>query len=229
MMATSARLLMVVMAAGSALACNTTPAAAPVLGVEESFDGLRRVEHPRAGVGWMRPDFDISGYDKVRLEGAGVEFRPVRRSGGQRGSSGIREFPVTEAQKARLIEIVSTAFREELARSEHFELVDENGPDVLTVWGGLLDVASFVPPSRAGRGDTFLSTVGEATLVIELRDSQSNATLLRFLDRQAANRTGTPTRATTTSNWAEVRRVSRRWATFLRARLDAAHDWRLQD
>jgi hypothetical protein len=221
------RLLVTVVIAGLAFACTKTPTV-PLLGPEESFDGLRRVENARASAAWMRPDFDISSYDKVRLEGAGIEFRPVRR-GGQRGSSGRREFPISEAQEARLSDIVATAFREELARSERFELVDEDGSDVLTVWGGLLDVASFVPPERPGRGEIFLATVGEATLVIELRDSLSHATLARILDRRAVNRMGSMARSTPVTNWAEVRRVARQWATLLRTRLDNAHDWRLDD
>jgi len=218
-------LLSIVIASGLVLACNTTPLV-PELGVEESFDGLRRVENARASAAWMRPDFDISSYRKVRLEGAGVEFRPVRASG-SRGSSGRREFPVSQAQEARLIDIVATAFREELGRSERFELVEEDGPDVLTVWGGLLDVVSFVPPNRSGRGDIFLSSVGEATLVIEIRDSFSHATLARTLDRRAAGRTSSTVRSSTVSNWGEVRQVARQWATLLRTRLDNAHDWRL--
>ena len=225
-MAPHLRPIAIVIAAGLALACTTTPTA-PVLSAEESFDGLRKIENARAGAAWARPDFDISSYDKVRLEGAGIEFRPVRGGGSRRGSSGRREFPVSEAQEARLLDIVATAFREELARSERFELVDEDGPDVLTLWGGLLDVASFVPPNRAGRGDIFLSTVGEATLVIELRDSLSHATLARILDRRAAGRTGSVAHSSSVSNWAEVRRVARRWATLLRTRLDNAHSWRL--
>ena len=221
-MAPHSRPLAIVIAAGLALACATTPTpTAPVLGAEESFDGLSKVENARASAAWMRPDFDISSYDKVRLEGAGIEFRPVRSRGSR------REFAVSEAQEARLIDIVATAFREELARSERFELVDEDGPDVLTVWAGLLDVASFVPPNRPGRSDIFLATVGEATLVIELRDSLSHATLARILDRRAASRTGTLARSSTVNNWAEVRRVAGRWATLLRTRLDNAHSWRL--
>jgi hypothetical protein len=219
--------LTIVLAAGLALACTTT---APVLGTEESFDGLRRVENARASAAWMRPDFDISSYDKVRLEGAGIEFRPVRGGGTRQGRSGRGEFPVSEQQEARLVEIVATAFREELSRSERFELVEEDGPDVLTLWGGLLDVVSFVPPVRPGRGDIFLASVGEATLVIELRDSLSHATLARIMDRRAASRsTSSVARSSSVTNWAEVRRLARQWATLLRTRLDEAPDWSFDD
>jgi hypothetical protein len=104
--------------------------------------------------------------------------------------------------------------------------MNEKGPDVLTLWGGLIDVVSFVPPERAARGDVFLSSVGEATLVIELRDSLSRATLARVMDRRAASRTGTAMSSNPVTNWAEVRNVARRWANLVRTRLDASVDWR---
>jgi hypothetical protein len=92
--------------------------------------------------------------------------------------------------------------REELRRSQHFELVDGEGPEVLTLWGGLLDVVSFFPPQRPGRGDVFLSKVGEAPLVVEIRDSLSNATLARAMDRRAIDRVAATARSSPVTNWA---------------------------
>lgn len=212
--------LLTLVVGGAVAACASTTDR-PVLGSEESFDGLRRVENSRASAAWMRPGLDLSSYRKVRLEGAGIEFQLI--SGGARS----RSFPVTEAQEARLLEILADAFRQELARSERFQLVEDKGPDVLTLWGGLIDVISFVPPERAARGDVFLRSVGEATLVIELRDSLSHATLARVMDRRAANRTGPAMPSNPVTNWAEVRNVAGRWATLVRTRLDASAGWQV--
>jgi hypothetical protein len=141
------------------------------LGTEKSFDGLVEVENARVGAAWIRPDFDLSGYSKVRLQGAGIEFRPVRANR-NRGSTG-GEFPVSDATKERLRDIMRGEFQKELERSTRFELTEETGPDVLMVWGGLLDVVSFVPTNQGGRDRVYLRSIGEATLVIELRDSES--------------------------------------------------------
>jgi hypothetical protein len=106
-----------------------------------------------------------------------------------------------------------------------FKLVTEPGADVLTIWGGLLDVVSFVPPEPMGRGDIYLRSIGEATLVLEIRDSESNATLVRVLDRRVADSGQTFQMSNTVTNWSEVQHVARTWATTLRVRLDEAADW----
>jgi hypothetical protein len=186
------------------------------LGDERSFDGLVRVKSSRSRIVWIRPDFDLSGYTQVKLEGAGIEYRPVRR-GGERG-----RFPLSEAAKERLESIMKEAFQRALNRSERFQPTDKNGPSVLLVWAGLFDVVSFVPPRASARGNVFLQSVGEATLVVELRDSQSNATLARMIDRRAASRQNGGFPSNSVSNMAEVRRLADSWARLVRERLDAA-------
>ena len=110
---------------------------------------------------------------------------------------------------------------EELGQIERFTLVDEVGPDVLIVRVALLDVVSFVPPQTTGRSEVFLSSVGEATLVVELRDSITDAILARAMDRRAAgDRSGTMSRSNSVTNTSEVRRLIRRWMSTLRERLD---------
>ena len=86
----------------------------------------------------------------------------------------------------------------------------------------MLDVVSFVPPEPVGRSDVYLRSVGEATLVVELRDSITNAILARSVDRRAAERPGQDLQwSNPVNNRAEVRRLARRWATRLRENLDA--------
>ncbi len=213
--------LLAAIALGLASGCESA-GREPRLGTELSFDGLVRVENARASAAWIDPDFDLSPYTKVRLEGAGIEFRAAQASPSRMAQRSGREFPLSEQAKERVREIVETEFRREMARSERFELTDESGPDVLLVWGGLLDVVSFVPPTQVGRGDIFLRAVGEATLVVELRDSQSNATLARIMDRRAAERAAAGIPSNTATNLAEVRVLASTWARLLRRRLDEA-------
>ena len=188
-------------------------------GAETTFDGLHRVSNARADEAWARPGLDLSGYTKIMLENAGIEYRPGGRSSLARSRGGPYE--VTEAQKEWLQTIVTKEFREELARSEHFTIVDQPGPDVLLVRGGLLDVISNVPPEPVGLTDIYLTSVGEATLVVELRDSITNAILARARDRRAAERAGgTLFESDRATNTTEVRRLAQTWASLLRTRLD---------
>jgi hypothetical protein len=95
----------------------------------------------------------------------------------------------------------------------------------LIVVGALDDIVSRVPPQRTGRGDIWISSVGEATLILEIIDSTSGEVLARAVDRRAAqpaSRTGV--RSSTVSSTAEVRRLARRWATQLRNGLDSFHE-----
>jgi len=120
---------------------------------------------------------------------------------------------------------IRSAFAEEIQRSTVYEVVDEPGPDVLLVVGGLLDVVSRVPPETIGRSRIWIESVGEATLVLEVRDSQSNAIFARAVDRRAAARNQQAStqlmESNTVTNRAEVRRLGRRWGSILRDGLDA--------
>jgi hypothetical protein len=207
------------------LGCNTTRTSPPELdSTKLTYDGLAKVKNPRARAAWMRPDFSLDGYNKIMLIGAGIEYRPVKPVS-RAAATSASQFPLTPEQKERLRSIVRDAFRTELAQSQKFQLVDEPGPDVLMIWGGLIDVVSYVPPDAVGRGNIYLNSIGEATLVIELRDSESNAVLVRIVDRRAAQGMGPNARSTSVTNWSEVQQVARTWASMLRQGLEEATTW----
>ncbi|MGI9272293.1 MAG: DUF3313 family protein [Woeseiaceae bacterium] len=189
---------------------------------EMTFDGLYPVKGGRMDEAWARADFDIESYSKVLMQDVGIEYRPGgesrRRSALSTRSS---HYEVTTAQKERFESLLREVFLDELAKGDHFELVAEPGPDVLLIRAGLLDVVSFVPPDPLGNADVYLSRVGEATLVLEMRDSVSDAILVRAVDRRAAEDIGGSfTVSNRVTNSAEVRRLARHWATGLRQGLD---------
>ena len=89
----------------------------------------------------------------------------------------------------------------------------------------MLDIVSFVPPEMIGRGEIYLSSVGEATLVVEGIDSMSGEAVFRAVDRRAIGpRDNTMIRANTVTTWSEVRRWARRHATILREGLESIHE-----
>ena len=206
------------------VACTTTP---PTIqtgpDAELSFDGLHKVDNSLADVAWARPDFDISGYNKILPVSAGVEYRQVKDRGKlmMARSQGGPYF-IDDKARRQFEALVAEVFTEEMQKLERYEIVDEPGPDVLMVHGGLLDVISYVPPDPiGGRSYIFLSSVGEATLVLELRDSETGTILARSVDRRAAETIGdTFTHSNSVTNSAEARMLIRHWATRLLEGLD---------
>jgi hypothetical protein len=186
-----------------------------------------RIDNSRFSNAWIDPDVDLSQYDKIMAGGAEFEFRAVKKSTSSTTTrrANESEFWISDKKRQELIEIVSEAFRNELQKSEHFTMADAPGPDVLVIVGGLHDIVSRVPPDMVGRGDIYLSSVGEATLVLEARDSLSGETIYRAIDRRAAERAGGQmVVSNTVTTKSEVRRLAQRWATRLREGLDSIHE-----
>jgi hypothetical protein len=209
--------------------CTSTPSFQTGDDAEVTYDGLTRVDGTIMDVVWARTDIDLTAYNKIMLDRIGVEYRDVGNApysgrGGPTGTTASRrsatEFNLAPETKVAFEEEISAAFREELARSDVFEIVEEEGPDVLLIRGGLHDVVSRVPPEVTGRGRIFIDSVGEATLVLEIRNSQSNAIYARALDRRAAGNTAYMQESNQVTNRSEVRRLGRAWGRLLRDGLD---------
>lgn len=210
------------------VACTSAPPALQTgPDAERTFDGLVRVDNSRFQNAWADPEVDFSQYKKVMPGGARFEFRAVSKTAGRttlsRGSQS--EFWISEANRDKLVDTVSGVFNEEISKAQGWESAEEAGPDVLILRGALLDIVSFVPPEMIGRGEVYLSSVGQATLVVEGIDSMSGEVVFRAVDRRSIESGGdTMTRANTVSTWAEVRRWARRYATRLREGLESIHE-----
>ena len=199
----------------------STPTIDTSPGAEVTFDGLHEVKGGSADQAWARPGVDLSQYSKIMLQGAGIEYRPGGESGRFLSSSSRGgPYEVTEQQKAGFRAVVAEVFFAELSKSEHFTIVSEPGPDVLIVRGAILDVVSYVPPEPIGPGAIYLSKVAEATLVLELRDSITEAILARAVDRSVAVDMTRMSQSNTVTNTAMVKRMVGSWARLLRERLD---------
>jgi hypothetical protein len=202
-------------------ACVSNPTVDSSDEAQMTFDGLYPIKGGSADLAWARPGADISQYSKLMLQGVGIEYRPGGESGklyNRRSSADY--FEISDEQKERFEKLLRESFVAELGKSERFTIVNEPGPDVLLIRGGLLDVVSFVPPEPVGRVDIYLSRVGEATLILEIRDSVSEAILARAVDRRAAEDSFGMGESNRVLNTAEVRRTINAWARLLRERLD---------
>ncbi len=190
---------------------------------EVSYDGLHLVDNSIFKKAWADPDIDFSRYSKFMAGGAFFEYRAVKKTGStSRARSTSSEFYIDDEAREKLKELTSEIFSEELAKSTRFTVTDAPGPDVLVIRGGLHDIVSKVPPDIIGRGDIYISSVGEITLVLEAVDSESGEVIFRALERRALEQGGgMAIRANTVTTRVEVKRVIRRWATKLREGLDS--------
>ena len=218
--------LMAIAAATLLVACSAEPTVQSGPDAETTFDGLVRIDNSRFAAAWIDPEVDLTLYNKIMPGGAEFQFRSVQKtSSTTRARSNQREFWISDSNKQRLIETVSGVFEEELQRSEHFEFVDEPGHDTLIIVGAIHDIVSEIPPQQVGRGEIWLSSLGEGTLIIELSDSLSGEVIFRAVERRAIQNVGSQMiRANSASTWGEVRRWARRWATSLREGLDSIHE-----
>lgn len=216
------RNLIILVAVSMLTACQSAPPTVQTgQGAEVTFDGLHRVDNSVVQYAWLKPDLSLAAYSKIKLVGAGIEYRAVRSA--NPATAGNRsEFPLTDQQKMRLESMVAEVFQEELGNSKKYSLTSEEGPDVLELTGALIDVVSRVPPERGGRGDYYISSVGSATLVLELRDSQSNEILARAIDGQAFQSVYMQ-KSSSPHNAQEVKRGLRKWGRRLTEILDQLH------
>lgn len=193
---------------------------------ELTFDGLAPINNSNFRDAWADPDVDFKKYDKIILGDAEFEFRAVKKTSNLSSmrSSNNNEFWIDDENRAKLVETVTAVFSKELANAKGFTITEERGPDTLVLVGALHDIVSRVPPQMVGAGEIYLSSIGEATLILEARDSMSGETIYRAVDRRAIERMGDMVQANSVTTWAEVRRWAGRWATRLRMGLESIHE-----
>jgi hypothetical protein len=212
------------------VACATTSPPQLQTGneAEVTFDGLKRVDNTIMDSVWARPDIDLRGINKVMFVPIGVSYRDVepsdpttalRRSTRSRETE-LREFRLDEETKALFEAEIGAVFAEEVSASKVYTVVEEPGPDVISVGVALLDVVSRVPPQAQTQPRVFIEMVGEATLVLEIRGSMSNAVYVRAVDRRAAAQQSQMIESNRVTNAAEIRRLGRHWGQITREGLE---------
>jgi hypothetical protein len=203
--------------------CTSQPTVQTGPNAEVSFDGLHKIDNSAFHDAWADPDADWGRYDQFIGGEAFFEYRAVKKTAkysNHRPPASTDEFYIDEKSRERLTKEVTEIFTEELAKSERFTRTEEPGQNVLVIRGGLHDIVSRTPPELITRGEIYIRSFGEATLVLEVVDSMSGEVLARAVERREAGSSASMVAANTVTTWAEVRRLTRRWAVTLRKGLD---------
>jgi len=175
-------------------ACSTTTIVEP----------FYRPEGARVDQAFVSPDADFSLYSKLLAQPLEIYY-PT-------------DAPApSEDELDRLRQIFRDAFLGELA--DDYEIVEEPGPDVLTVLAQIVDLKVTGPLGTyesTGRLRQ-LVTKGQLTFLMEVRDSLTD----RVLARAGETEDGTETSLTEEeASWAEVEVAAQRWAELFRSWLD---------
>jgi hypothetical protein len=179
-----------------------------------TWDGLSLVKSKKLDRVYLLPGADFRPYTKIMLDPTEVAFRKnwvrdynsTTRGLSQRMSQDDAD-KIMDAVRKGMGEIFAKAYTD-----AGYQVVESPGPDVLRVRTGVINLYISAPDiMTAGRSKTFSEDAGEATLVLEARDSQTGALLGRALDRQAAG-DSRPYLRNSVTNRADFERMFRRWA-----------------
>ena len=199
--------------------CATGPAIPDV-----TEDGLQRVTISGVDAAYVRPGADLKKYHKIMLDPVQVAFDPdwdPKRT----GSTLKLSTEDRERIRSELAELFMEVFSKELTRDGGAQLVTTAGPDVLRLSTGLANVYLNAPDTNEpGRSRVYVMSAGSATLVAEVRDSESGAIIGRLFDHREASNTGMLQWSDSVMNSAEARRTFTRWAQILRQRFDAVRN-----
>jgi len=113
-------------------------------------------------------------------------------------------------------------FSAALSRQNGYPLTTLAGADVLRITATISELDLAAKPGSTGASQMYVVSPADLTLLMELRDSQSGALLVRAIDKEKGRTFGNLTVNDAVSNSEEARRALQMWADLLRAALDSA-------
>jgi Protein of unknown function (DUF3313) len=178
----------------------------------ESPDGLVKITPRRMELAWLRPGADFRPYTKVIIDPTQVAFQPNwLRDYNINADLGSK---ISQAQANQIMAAAQTNFDEifrDAFRKAGYEVVTAPGPDVLRVNSAILDLDVNAPAGQSAFQTTWIITAGQAALIVEVRDSATNALLGRVADRRETQNLGRQI-ASNATNLYDFRLLFTHWA-----------------
>jgi len=204
------------LAAGSAGALDPDPRELPA--PPPDAEGLQRVQSSKVDEFYLRPGSTFTAYRRVRLA-------PVEVSFGRLWERQHREVDARQTARLRtdFARVAQQEFKRQLGRAGGYPAADGPGPDVLDVRASIVDLDIYAPDTRdSAVRRSYVLRAGQATLVAELRDSQTGTLLARVIDRREMREYPDFQLANDVMNSAEARDLVGLWSRLLRRYLDTA-------
>ena len=189
----------------------------------QNWDGLVEVKPKRMDAAYLLPGADFRSYTKVMIDPSVVAFKKDwQRNMNTSGPPGSDRITADDAKK--IIDGTQKNFDEVFAETmtkSGYAVVTAPGPDVLRLSPGVANLYINAPqvngPSMAR---TYVMEAGEGTLVLEARDSTTNALLGRVLDRRETRESIGMQYSTKSGNLSDYRDLVKTWATTSAKGLD---------
>jgi hypothetical protein len=207
-------------------ACSSTPAPPPSIApdAERTVDGLYLVDNSAFQLAYTKQDLDLSPYTAFMLDEVEVAYQKDPQ--GRRSNSPDANFALSPTQMQNLKDNFREQLVTALTEDDGYDLVDTPGPNVAELDAYLINLVVRFPTERmGGRDDSYVSSYGEVTMVLEIRDSQSGEVLARVAERaDPTSSTYRLAEVNPTFVRSDVTQLFRHWAGKTRERLDAVRN-----
>ena len=182
----------------------------------DNWDGLVQIKPKRMDMVYVLPGADFRPYTKVMLDKTEVAFRKDWQKNMNDTRSMSRK--IDDEQAAKIMAAASSNFSDVWTKALEkagYPVVTAPGPDVLRLSTAIVNLYINAPDTMdAGRVTTYTAEAGEATLILEARDSQTNALLGRVVDRRETRSSVAMQSANRVTNQADFRSLFSQWASI---------------
>jgi GTP:adenosylcobinamide-phosphate guanylyltransferase len=180
-----------------------------------SWDGLIEVKTKRMDAAFLLPGADFRPYAKVIIDPTQVAFKKDWLKDTNQNRPRLTS-QVTEEQAADILAAARSNFDDifnEAFTKAGYPVVTAPAADVMRVSTAVINLYLNAPDTMSsGRSRTYTANAGEATLVVEVRDSRTGALLARVVDRRETMNSPTPQLANRVSNTSDFRLLFKDWA-----------------
>lgn len=203
--ALSVALLAAVFTFGTSLAAETP----------ESWDGLVEVKAKRMDAVFVAPGSDFRPYTKIMIDPTDVAFHKDWMKNINRDTRGVSR-DVTQEDAEKIAAAARSGFGDvftEAFQKAGYQIVTTPGPDVLWLRPAVFNLYINAPDTMTpGRSRTYTMEAGEASLLLEVRDSTTRALLGRVVDRRETRGTGGFQVTSSVTNRSDFLQLFRQWA-----------------
>jgi hypothetical protein len=184
-------------------------------GPPPTWDGMVQVDARNLEYVYLLPGTDFKSYSKLLLGTPEAAFAPNwLKDMNDQAWDGDFNAPISKNDALKKLQTIQKTWGDAFTagfQNAGYTLTDTPGPGVLRVNSAIINIYINSPDRNSpGMSANFVANAGQATMVIELRDSATNTLLARIIDAEETQNTGgMPANAVTNLN--AFRELADRW------------------